>query len=131
MDNLGVYVLCKNEENFIQAFPNVDINNLPDTFIEFVRVAPPNNLSPYEIYEGVHYEIIDGVCTDVHTVRTMTVEEKQAKQDQVKSAWAEHGYPSWVFNETTCVWEAPIEKPDNDKIYDWNEENTQWDLVES
>jgi hypothetical protein len=40
-------------------------------------------------------------------------------------------FSSWALNETTCVWEAPIEKPDNDKIYDWNEENTQWDLVGS
>jgi hypothetical protein len=40
-------------------------------------------------------------------------------------------FSSWTLNETTCVWEAPIEKPDNDKIYDWNEENTQWDLVGS
>ena len=52
--------------------------------------------------------------------------------DETKDAFiAPKPYSSWVFNETTCVWEAPIEKPDNDKIYDWNEENTQWDLVGS
>lgn len=39
-------------------------------------------------------------------------------------------YASWVLNEETCLWEAPIEKPDDGKIYDWNEASSAWDLVE-
>jgi hypothetical protein len=70
------------KENFIQAFPHVDTDNLPEEFIEFVRVPHPKDLGIYEIYEGVHYEIIDGVCTDVHTVREMTDEERIAKQNK-------------------------------------------------
>jgi len=115
------------KENFIQAFPDIDINNLPETFIEFIRVTRPSNLSTYEIYDGVHYEIIDGVCTDVHTVRAMTIEEKQAKQNQVKSVWAEHGYPSWVFHETTCSFESPIGPPPPDgKAHVWDEATISW-----
>ena len=37
-------------------------------------------------------------------------------------------YPSWVLNETTCLWEAPIDKPDDGQSYDWNETNQTWDL---
>jgi len=119
------------KENFIQAFPDIDINNLPETFIEFVRVTRPSNLSTYEIYDGVHYEIIDGVCTDVHTVRAMTIEEKQAKQNQVKEDWAEQGYPSWIFNETTCSFDSPIGSPPPDgKAHVWNEATISWIEVE-
>jgi hypothetical protein len=115
------------KENVIQAFPDIDINNLPETFIEFVRVAHPSNLSTYEIYDGVHYEIIDGVCTDVHSVRTLTAEEKQEKQDQVKSDWAEHGYPSWIFDEATCSFDSPIGSPPPDgKAHVWNEATISW-----
>ena len=39
-------------------------------------------------------------------------------------------YPSWTLNEDTCQWEAPVARPDDEKIYDWNEETTSWDLVE-
>ncbi len=39
-------------------------------------------------------------------------------------------YNSWVLNETTCRWEAPIPYPDDGKIYLWNEETQQWDLNE-
>jgi hypothetical protein len=39
-------------------------------------------------------------------------------------------YPSWILNETTCQWEAPVVKPDDGNEYNWNEENQQWDLNE-
>ena len=38
-------------------------------------------------------------------------------------------FASWVLNEDTCNWEAPIEKP-LDKPYTWNEENQSWDPTE-
>ena len=39
-------------------------------------------------------------------------------------------YNSWVLNETTCQWEAPIALPDTENRYTWNEETTTWDLNE-
>ena len=39
-------------------------------------------------------------------------------------------YPSWTLNEDTCRWEAPVARPDDDKNYTWNEETTNWDLLE-
>tara|TARA_B100000424_G_C22574430_1_gene323695 strand:- start:155 stop:508 length:354 start_codon:yes stop_codon:yes gene_type:complete len=38
-------------------------------------------------------------------------------------------YNSWTLNEETCKYEPPIEKPDDGKIYDWNEENQTWDEI--
>jgi hypothetical protein len=39
-------------------------------------------------------------------------------------------HSSWVLNETTCQWEAPVVKPEDDNYYKWNEETQQWDLNE-
>ena len=39
-------------------------------------------------------------------------------------------YNSWVLNENTCQWEAPIAKPDNENFYKWNENIKNWELVE-
>ena len=36
-------------------------------------------------------------------------------------------YPSWVLNEYTCLWEAPVAYPNDDKMYSWNEETQSWD----
>ena len=44
-------------------------------------------------------------------------------------------YASWVLNETTCLWNAPVAMPsdvgqgDPPKRYTWNEETRTWDLV--
>ncbi len=39
-------------------------------------------------------------------------------------------YNSWILNEDTCIWEAPIALPDTENKYNWNEETKQWDLNE-
>ena len=39
-------------------------------------------------------------------------------------------YNSWVLNETTCLWEAPVALPDTENRYNWNETNQTWDLNE-
>jgi hypothetical protein len=34
---------------------------------------------------------------------------------------------SWILNETTCLWEAPIPIPvEEGKIFGWNEETKSW-----
>ena len=37
-------------------------------------------------------------------------------------------FNSWVLNETTCLWEAPIQYPSDGELYQWNEENNSWVL---
>jgi hypothetical protein len=38
-------------------------------------------------------------------------------------------YPSWILDETTCQWKAPVAQPVdiNENLYKWNEENLSWD----
>lgn len=38
-------------------------------------------------------------------------------------------FESWVLNEETCLWDAPVAMPDDGNRYTWNEETTSWDLV--
>jgi len=35
-------------------------------------------------------------------------------------------FNSWIFNENTCQWEAPIPYPMDDKMYYWDEVTTSW-----
>jgi hypothetical protein len=39
-------------------------------------------------------------------------------------------FNSWVLNEQTCLWEAPVAKPNDENIYSWNESTLTWDIVE-
>ena len=51
--------------------------------------------------------------------------------DQTKDAFiAPKPYASWILNEDTCLWEAPVAYPDDENNYNWNETNQNWDIVE-
>jgi len=113
------------EENLKQAFPEMDLNNLPETFARFERVAP-TMLGVYEISEGATYEWVNGVVKDVHHIRAMTLEEKTAKQDAAKDEWQQTGFASWIFNEETCAFEPPSPYPTDGKSYVWDEPTTSW-----
>ena len=38
-------------------------------------------------------------------------------------------YNSWLLDEDTCQWKAPVDYPTDDKRYTWNEETLAWDVV--
>lgn len=35
-------------------------------------------------------------------------------------------YPSWILNEDTCLWDAPILYPTDGKLYNWDEPSLSW-----
>lgn len=50
--------------------------------------------------------------------------------DQTKDAFIPpKPFNSWILNEDTCLWEAPVAYPDDGQNYEWNESTKQWDLV--
>jgi hypothetical protein len=39
-------------------------------------------------------------------------------------------YASWVLNDDTCLWDAPVAMPDDGKQYQWDEATTSWIEIE-
>jgi hypothetical protein len=35
-------------------------------------------------------------------------------------------FESWLLNEETCIWEAPVAYPTDNKMYRWNETTQEW-----
>lgn len=35
-------------------------------------------------------------------------------------------YASWTLDDDTCIWSAPVDRPDDDILYEWDEENRNW-----
>lgn len=114
-------------ENFREAFPHIDVNNLPPEFARFERVERPI-IGVYEVLESEEptYELIDGVYKDVWRKRDMTVEEKSTKQNEIKLSWSLNGFASWVFNEEYCQFIPPTPYPQDGSIYEWDEPTTSW-----
>jgi hypothetical protein len=38
-------------------------------------------------------------------------------------------FASWVLNEDTCLWDAPVAMPDDGGMYQWDESTTSWQAV--
>lgn len=38
-------------------------------------------------------------------------------------------YASWVLDDSTCLWNAPVAMPQDDKMYAWDEATTSWKEV--
>lgn len=75
-------------DNFREAFPHIDPDNLPSEFARFQRIEPPAP-SAYEVLEGPVYQWVGDIVKDVWTVRPMTDEERTIKIGGLtKSAYA-------------------------------------------
>ena len=40
-------------------------------------------------------------------------------------------FPSWLLNEDTCLWDAPVAMPTDSKMYQWDEATTSWVAIEN
>jgi len=51
--------------------------------------------------------------------------------DQTRDAFiSPKPFNSWILNEDTCRWNAPVAMPIDDNRYSWNESTLTWDIVE-
>lgn len=90
---------------------------------------------------GVAYlEKVHGVHDDVYWKQTSYNGNKRKnyagigmKYDSARDAFiSEKPYASWVLDEATCRWEAPVPMPSDagtgnpSKIYRWDEDTTNW-----
>jgi len=116
------------EDNLIQAFGAVPAHWKP-----FTRVERPT-LSVYQTMDSNEpvYAKVDGVWTDVWTVRDLTAEEKTAKQQAVITAFNNREYApnwsAWTLDEATCTMQPPIPRPDpiEGKIVFWSGADANW-----
>jgi len=100
------------EDNLIQAFGSV-----PAHWEPFIRVERPT-LGVYQILESNEpiYTKVNGVWTDVWSLREMTLEEKTAKQqaviDKFNAREQAENWSAWTLDEDTCKMIPPITRPD-------------------
>ena len=106
--------------NVIVAEPEV-IQNLVDTSPgEYIQTS-------YNTRGGVHYDPETGEpSADQTKALRGNYAGKGMVYDRILDAfYYAQPYDSWTLNQSTWVWEAPVEHP-GDGNYLWDEENQQW-----
>jgi hypothetical protein len=76
----------------------------------------------YNTYGGVHNNNGTPLRKN-HASIGMTYDENRDAFIPIKH------FNSWVLNEDTCRWEAPVAMPINENRYTWNESTLTWDIV--
>ena len=69
-------------DNFCEAFPHIDVNNLPPEFARFERIACPNEATMFQV-DQVAYQWVNGIVKDVWTIRDMTEQERKQKIQEI------------------------------------------------
>lgn len=97
-----------------------------------LRVTVGSNDDPDEGYQW----LIDNLGgTWVKTSYNATIRKNFAgigmTYDETRDAFIPiKPFASWVLNEDTCTWEAPVPMPTDGALYDWNEDLGDWGVVE-
>ena len=93
----------------------------------------------YNVRGGVYYDPETGLPAENQEEKIAEQDGRQRKNyagigytyDEVRDAFIPpKPYDSWLLNEDSCLWEAPVPYPDDEQIYYWDEEITNWVLSE-
>lgn len=87
----------------------------------------------YNTHGGKHYDL-DGNIDDGIPMRYNYAASGDTYDPDKDAFISPKPYPSWVLNETTCMWEAPVPCPPVSEDIEeagywwWNEEKQEWEL---
>jgi hypothetical protein len=107
------------EENFFDTF----IDTEPGEWIQ----------TSYNTRHGVHYES-DGMTPSADQSKALRKNFASVgfTYDRGRDAFIPpKPYNSWILDENTCIWKAPIDMPADyrERVYSWNESTLSWDEV--
>lgn len=108
------------EASFFDNF----VDNSPGTWIQ----------TSYNTRGGVHYQPnSDIISSDQSLALRGNYAAIGYTYDSTLDAFLEpKPYPSWILDETTYTWNAPISRPTGsasmDQYYEWNESSNNWEL---
>ena len=85
-------------------------------------------LTGYSVWKQTSYNTHGGVHNNNGTPLRKNHAGIGYTYDEDRDAFIpEKPYASWILNEDTCIWKAPVTYPDDDKMYHWDEDVYQAD----
>ena len=112
------------ENNVVVFVIHAKSNDKEDEFTE--STGDVYRQTSYNTYGGVHYT--DGEPSDDQSkALRFNYAGIGFTYDETRDAFIPpQPYASWVLDEATCLWVAPIDYPADGGLYVWDEETTDW-----
>lgn len=94
----------------------------------------------YRVDSGIVIDgiVVDGIITNAQWasdnlggfwIDTDTPAWVGGAWDEINGFRPTSPYPSWVWNDGSCLWESPMPYPDDGQMYQWDEPTISWELV--
>jgi len=110
----------------------------PEFFDTFVDTSPGKWIkTSYNIRGGVYYD--PATNQPAHDQSVIDGDEARERKNYAGIGFTycpdrdafipPKPYDSWVLDEDSCLWQAPVPYPDDGKDYQWNEQTQSWDEV--
>ena len=125
-------------------FAKLDANNIV-TFVTVGRQEDDGKEQELcertgDVYRQTSYNTRGGVHYDPETGEPSEDQSKALRKnyagigftfDEQRDAFIPpQPYPSWVLNEDTCLWDAPVPYPTDGELYSWDEAAGDWVAAE-
>lgn len=117
-------------------YAKINENNIVETVIvaeeDFIQKQEGKWIqTSYNTRGGVHYEPDSNTpSSDQSKALRKNYAGIGYTYDETKDAFiSPKPFESWILNENTCVWEAPVSYPEDGNDYNWNESTLSWDLA--
>ena len=89
-----------------------------------------------EIYRQTSYNTHGGIHYDPETGEPSTDQSRALRKNYAGIGYSYDAdcvafippqpYASWLLDEASCLWEAPVPMPDDGERYAWDEDQQQW-----
>jgi len=114
----------------VQSVVNEVLHDSNGVEQESIGINFLTNLTGWAIWKQTSYNTHGGVHDNGGTPLRKNHASVGYTYDEDRDAFIPpKPYPSWTLNETTCLWDPPVVKPDDGQRYNWNEQNQTWDLL--
>ena len=89
-------------------------------------------LTGYPLWKQTSYNTHGGVHNNGGTPLRKNHAGIGMTYDEDRDAFiAPKPFNSWILNEDTCLWNSPVDMPDDGETYTWNETTISWDLIDN
>ena len=116
----------------VQSVVNEVLHDANGIEQEAIGIDFLTKLTGYPVWKQTSYNTYSGVHNNGGTPLRKNFAGIGYTYDEDRDAFIPpKPFNSWLLNENTCNWEAPVAMPQDNNKYNWNELTLSWDLINS
>jgi hypothetical protein len=115
----------------VQSVVNEVLHDSNGVEQESIGIDFLTKLTGYPVWKQTSYNTVGGIHNNNGTPLRKNHAGIGYTYDEDKDAFIPpKPFNSWILNENSCLWEAPVAYPQDNNEYFWNESTLTWNIVE-